>query len=399
MSDYLSSLVERSFGQATVVKPRPAPLFAPAPHVTGALAQATAAARAADPPLESSRRAGPAAEAQPIFAAGQPPRHDASLALSAGLTWAGQKAGVSRNAPFNPRSEPMTPGTAFLPSDQSAEPATSELTQAPLVRTRRRGDATGKAHAEPQPEPVSPRERALPRVERHFMAQGRSSPVSDNLPAAALESARWQPAPAEAPRTAGAGQAAGVRLTPGQRAAHQEPGSQSPTAFQDEVGRSERPAENPSGQGVAKGRHSERTGSTISPMFKPPRSATVQPAQLPAAMGAQEPAVSGQGEAKPVQPARRASAEDRTANQERALIRPVLRVAQQKPSEELWPAVGRPSARAGADEIAAPLQPAIHVTIGRIEVRAAPTPAPVARKPAAAPSLDEYLKMRQGGQP
>lgn len=395
MSDYLSSLVEKSFGQTTEVKPRPAPLFAPAPQVAGALAQGIAPALVADLPLESSRRSELATEAQPIFTAGQPPRPSATPARFAGLTW----EDVSRNVPFNSRIEPMTPETSFLRSDQSAAPATSELTHVSLMHARRRGDAAGKEHGEPQPEQVSPRARALPQVERPILAQDQPLPVSDNQPATALESAHQQPARVQATRTARADQTAGVRLTPGQRAAHQEPGSELSTAFQDEADRSEHPAENPSGQDVAKGRHPERTDSTTIPILKPPRPATVQPARSPAAAEAQEPAVSSHGEAKPVQLARRATVDDIPANQERALIRPALRVAQLKPTEELRPAAGRPSARTRADDIAPPLQPAIHVTIGRIEVRAAPAPAPVARKQAAAPSLDEYLKMRRGGQP
>lgn len=400
MSDYMSSLVERSFGQATVVKPRPAPLFAPAPHVTGALAQATAPALVTDLPLESSRRAGLAAEAQPIFAAGQPPVQGASPSLSPGLALADKKNGPPRNAPLGPRIEPMAPETSFVRSGQSTEPATPELTQAMLMHTRRHSDATGKAHTEPPPEQASPPERALSQVKRHFTAQDPSVPVSDNMSAAALESARWQPAPAEAPRTARADQSADVRLAPGQRAAHQKPGSHAPTAFQDEGDRSEYLAERPSGQDVANGYHFERTGSTISPALKPLRPATVQPTRSLASIGMQEPTVGSQGDAKPAQPARRVTADDLTADSERSLLRPVLRVAHQKPSEELWPAAGRPSASAGADDIAAPAQPAIHVTIGRIEVRATPPPAPVMQKrpTSQAMSLDDYLKLRKGGQ-
>ena len=54
----------------------------------------------------------------------------------------------------------------------------------------------------------------------------------------------------------------------------------------------------------------------------------------------------------------------------------------------------------GSDDAPAPVQQTIHVTIGRIEVRATPPPSAPPRKQAAAPvmSLDEYLKTRSGGQ-
>ena len=84
------------------------------------------------------------------------------------------------------------------------------------------------------------------------------------------------------------------------------------------------------------------------------------------------------------------------------MLRPALRSARQETSGEPWPTAARTSARAGAgpDNAPAPIQQTIHVTIGRIEVRATPPPSAPARKQNAAPvmSLDEYLKTRSGGQ-
>ena len=85
-----------------------------------------------------------------------------------------------------------------------------------------------------------------------------------------------------------------------------------------------------------------------------------------------------------------------------SVLRPALRSARQETSGEPWPTAARTSARAGAgpDNAPAPVQQTIHVTIGRIEVRATPPPSAPARKQNAAPvmSLDEYLKTRSGGQ-
>ena len=53
-------------------------------------------------------------------------------------------------------------------------------------------------------------------------------------------------------------------------------------------------------------------------------------------------------------------------------------------------------------ELAVPQAPDVHITIGRVDVRAVPAPAP---RPAAPPSrrqplaLDAYLSQRQGGRP
>jgi hypothetical protein len=60
----------------------------------------------------------------------------------------------------------------------------------------------------------------------------------------------------------------------------------------------------------------------------------------------------------------------------------------------------RPALPAASQPTAAPSEPIIHVTIGRIEVRATPAPAPAARPksaPTSATSLDEYLRQRNGG--
>lgn len=86
------------------------------------------------------------------------------------------------------------------------------------------------------------------------------------------------------------------------------------------------------------------------------------------------------------------------ANGQPPVIRPILQPVRQELSTELISGEARRTAGAGPRS-APPAQPAIHVTIGRIEVRATPAPAPAPRKPATAPvmSLDEYLKMRNGG--
>ncbi|HKP73493.1 MAG TPA: hypothetical protein VJT82_11180 [Pyrinomonadaceae bacterium] len=71
------------------------------------------------------------------------------------------------------------------------------------------------------------------------------------------------------------------------------------------------------------------------------------------------------------------------------------------PAPRFRPATPAPSSRRNSDADAASNAPAptIQVTIGRIEVRAAPTPAPARRTSAQTPhlSLEEYLRRRNGG--
>jgi hypothetical protein len=60
-----------------------------------------------------------------------------------------------------------------------------------------------------------------------------------------------------------------------------------------------------------------------------------------------------------------------------------------------------PPPASGASEEGGAAGPVIQVTIGRIEVRAVTPPAPARSAPARpspAPSLDEYLKRRNGGE-
>jgi hypothetical protein len=68
-----------------------------------------------------------------------------------------------------------------------------------------------------------------------------------------------------------------------------------------------------------------------------------------------------------------------------------------------WAAVIEPRVAGQADQRSgSPPAPAIHVTIGRIEIRATtPAAAPVRRQPRqpSVMSLDEYLKQRAGGGP
>ncbi|MFN8570366.1 MAG: hypothetical protein U0Z44_23120, partial [Kouleothrix sp.] len=68
------------------------------------------------------------------------------------------------------------------------------------------------------------------------------------------------------------------------------------------------------------------------------------------------------------------------------------------PAEATMPAGARRAADTAGSALAVPPAPTVQVTIGRIEVRAAPAPAQATRR-AAAPllSLDEYLRQRSGG--
>jgi hypothetical protein len=78
--------------------------------------------------------------------------------------------------------------------------------------------------------------------------------------------------------------------------------------------------------------------------------------------------------------------------------RPIVKVAPNVGLEALRPSASRPAELPDAERSPAPDAPTIHVTIGRVEIRAS-VAAPVSRKPQARPpamSLEEYLKQRKG---
>jgi hypothetical protein len=78
--------------------------------------------------------------------------------------------------------------------------------------------------------------------------------------------------------------------------------------------------------------------------------------------------------------------------------RQIVNVAPNVGLEAFRHAVSRPPEPPDAERSAGPDAPTIHVTIGRVEIRAS-VAAPAARKPQARPpamSLEEYLKQRKG---
>ena len=142
MSDYLGNLIGKSFGQVGVVKPRHAPLFAPSPYLTGALAQAAAITPAADEPLLPSRRAWGATEAQPDSAASDAqelPDRGQWLPVSTDAITAFGTADAPFTSPSGLQVAPISAGTPISPSEEP-ESSASDLSPAPRVRTRRRSD-------------------------------------------------------------------------------------------------------------------------------------------------------------------------------------------------------------------------------------------------------------------
>ena len=485
MSDYLGNLIGKSFGQVGVVTPRRAPLFAPSPYLTGAIAQAAALTPAADGPLLPSRRAWGATEAQPNSAAS-----DAQE-----LSDRGQWFPVSTDAitafgttdalftsPSGPQVAPIYGRTPISPSEEP-ESSASDLSPAPRVRTRRRSDSAGQEQIPPQPGQVfshdhassrSQRQNIAPRSEgddfdpsetprkpnlspiqdelaqRHLanqlIAQDRSTRSSENARAAApnmppvdldnpqqrsaapaplQETPRLQPMPAQSPRTVHTDQTVRARTTQEARVSKLA-----------EVDRESQPIEDPPKQVAPESHRPQRPGSIAGAAANGSRLATIRTAVPIASVTAQDAAAGGHAEpakmetnltpgethpasaAHPLSPARLAGAlaaqlatlqsvppqqaisDGPVPEQAASMLRPALRSARQETSGEPWPAAARASARAGpgSDNAPAPVQQTIHVTIGRIEVRATLPPAPIKRAspPTSTMSLDDYLRSRSG---
>jgi hypothetical protein len=152
----------------------------------------------------------------------------------------------------------------------------------------------------------------------------------------------------------------------------------------------------PSLQTIAEGPAAAPPEPVKQPALQGPRQASSAPgagatAQRPEALRAAALGHSDAAEAAARRPARPAVAVARRVETEVQLGRePVPAVRRQRAAGERTPGTGH----------AAPPPPVIHVTIGRVEVRAAP-PRPLAAAPAPRPaapklSLDEYLRSRRG---
>ena len=172
MGDYLGNLIGKSLGQVGVMTPRRAPLFAPSPYMTGALAQATAIMPAADEPLLPSRRASVATVAQPNSAASdaqEPPDRDQWLPVSTDATTAFSTADAPLTLPSGLQVAPIPAGTPISPSEEPKSSA-SDLSPAPRVRTRRRNDSAGQGQTPPQPGQVFSHDHSSSQSQRQYGA-------------------------------------------------------------------------------------------------------------------------------------------------------------------------------------------------------------------------------------
>ncbi len=348
MSDYLGNLIGKSFGQVGVVKPRHAPLFAPSPYLTGALAQAAAITPAADGPPLSSRRAWGATEAQPDSAASDaqelPDRGQWPPVSTDAITAFGT-ADAPFTSPSGLQAAPISTGTPISPSEEP-ESSASDLSPAPRIRTRRRSDSAGQEQTSPQPGQIfshdhassqSQRQNIAPRSEgddfdpsgtpqkpnlspiqdelaqRHLanqlIAQDRSMQSSDHARAAALnmppvdfsdphrrsaapaplqETPRLQPMPAESPRIVHTDQTVRARTTQEARVSKLA-----------EVVRESQPIEDPPGQVAPESHPPQRPRSIAGAAANGSRLATIRTAVPVASVTAQDAATGGHASQRP----------------------------------------------------------------------------------------------------
>ena len=296
---------------------------------------------------------------------------------------------------------PATPGEETMPLDWEM---TTEV--APPVAARRALPPPGAPTAAPVALPAVPR-LAPP------------APATDLRLGAPIMPPAFSPAaPVPAPPPPGRPAAPAPRATDEWRgllgaaaAPLAPPPRRDPALAEDEPARA--PARRP--------RPAAETGPPLDAVAEGPRSAPRRAALLPAdtesaprapRLLVESPAIAAEEPARPdprpvtalpgsaVEPPRekrRTLAEHPEALAPRPAIRPAAVVAQ----PIVTPAPG-PAARPEPPPAATPEPPTIHVTIGRIEVRATPAPAARARPaPPAAPtvSLEDYLRRPAGGGP
>lgn len=409
MSDYLGSLIGKSFGQVAALKPRRDPVFAPSPYTAGILAVgATGSPAAVGPALPP----GPAETAP--WAESFPPGADSLESSPRGLWRAffhgpgGQSGGADDpGGDLRGLAAGEMPRASASPLWQNPAPLAPDSAANAPSRTRRRGDP---GRREEQDQPQSQPGTIAPRPERGEQAAPETAYWSWPSTASVAQSPRAMAgqllspgdaqrdthrAPASAPKQRSAAPASqptatSLRISDGSRVDSQAsaqtaaPGQResSPGAVEPRLKQIDRRAPTNAGPSVQDMQTEQgllQTGPLANTGAIPSRSATIRAAGAAAAGTA------------PDQAANPATSPE---NRGTLVIQPALRQA---------PAQRGPgmASRANSDltDNASPARPTIHVTIGRIEVRATPALTAAPRQPAtpSAISLDEYLKMRNGG--
>ena len=436
MNDYLGNLIGKSFGQARVVQPRRTTLFAPSPYLVGALAQAADTTPQVDASLLPSRRMWVAEEEQPDSPASEAQDqmgHGQQFSVSTDATSEFDTADSASTSQSARTVAPSSAGRSVAQLDQP-EMSAPDLSLNPHVHTRRRRSESGQMQSQPQRENTdlgNTEDDSKPSV-----ASKKSEPSVDQRQQAAREAANQSLTQDPSASSVDGARAAAPNLMSGQdsppsqaaaslRPVHQEqiaaarsetpvldrPIASVASAPQPEnVDRRLHPIEDPTGRALPESFHAQRpspVASTVADgVANESRLATIRTVVPVASAPVQDRATGDprQQTSSQASESQQAVSNGHATEQTSVVIRPALRSLQQGAFGEPRPVAAPTSTRAGfgLDGPPEPVQQTIHVTIGRIEVRATPapsTPAP-ARKQVATQvmSLDDYLKARSGGQ-
>lgn len=453
MSDYFGSLIGKSFGQEAALKPRRAPMFAPSPYTAGVLAVGTAAPLVSDSSILPPGRGEPALAAEP-FPAGnadrEPPDRTSWRVPSADLD---REVGRVDEIEVLQLSQPVAPAMSPPPGFSARGSAPFASDPSPLAPARahrrsparqredqpgfRQAPASGHTVLPAQPSAASPRSddgepglpetgnslhpfpaqrdqsqrtlasESLPRDHTQHSASSAPAVALDQRPAApdvvqprpvipALQPVALQSrATAQPPHVADHGQ---MHTRAGQKAsaAGQAPSSGAIEPQPQQVDRRAPAAVEPPRQDTLADQRSQGPGWPTGASANQARLATIRSVGTTATAPADSSPAGSHPAPGPTRPTadQRATPENPPTDRDTLLIQPTLRPVQQETAALARAAVARPEPAS-----ASPAPPTIHVTIGRIEVRATAASAPLPRKPAPLPgmSLDEYLKMRNGG--
>jgi hypothetical protein len=364
MSDYLTQLVARSLAMAPVVRPRSMPLFAPERGIVQP-------AFAPEPSLEATTAA---ATPRPFYDGGLSAPQAPLATIQPHVD---QPQTLSDMVSATPRQHPAPPVPPGL-----IEPLADGASLSEPVAPRRQ-----PAHIVPeplsslvaiQPTPVLAAENGPPRGD---VVADRPAPQRLVIERVAVPEASYSVAP---PHPAPS--------SPETIAPRRQPAQVVPQPLPSSAAQLSSPAIQPAPEPAPQRLVIEQTivlepSHSADPLRPAPSPQVVeQPRVVPAAAGAQ-PTPPSHSQSMMAQPS----------------VLPAASIIQ--PARRSMPATNVPSARRStpptvAPQPAATTEPTIHVTIGRIEVRAAPPPTPAARPrsaPVPAMSLDDYLRERGGG--
>jgi hypothetical protein len=385
MSDFLTNLVEMAWGRAVVAQPQRLSRFEPAPYQAGLLGQ-----KPVFPPA-------PVEEAAPEQQHDEPT--DALVLVDRSAPAAEPRSPDQRPLSATPVRRPRSTRGAIetvdgesKPLSSAAQPQATKRRPAPLPVTAGAPEAADALQS-PKEE-----ESSLQRPVANSASQSAPQPLSSSTTPAAQGAVANQTAPA--PVATPARRRAGAVLPARRPAAADAIGAHTMLSSNAERAATIRPQR----RSAAPAQVEEVEDHLQPPLIASPLA--VAPAPLPPSR------MEGRGDGDLITPAQDTSArQDGVTNNS---SQPGASSAQARPPASRFTVTPQIAPMPGYEQrsehftpriddkpaiAASSTQPTIHVSIGRVEVRATPPPAAPVRKPSSRPtlSLDDYLRGRKEG--